>query len=237
MLITILTFVIVSITWLASTFPFLIPYHMLLVFQSRKASYKLTLKHFVIVYIFIYYLTGVLSFTGIFTIFDTIVHNSFGIITSRGLHIPSDEINLVPFRWITEGIRPYIENIFLFVPLGFLLPFIWKKYEVFWRTTLFSFSFSLFIECFQLFNIRRITDIDDLMMNTLGALIGWMLFRLLTERLPGLQQMVCIQSDLIKEFPFLIREEACFYVVIAFMGMFFVYDPFIIYPLLRSLFQ
>ena len=55
-----------------------------------------------------YYLTGVLIFTGIPSIGD-IVHTSFGIITPKGLNIPPDEINLIPFRWIPEGVRPYIE--------------------------------------------------------------------------------------------------------------------------------
>lgn len=234
MIITILRFIIVSITWFISALPFLIAYHILLTSQSKKIGCKLPIEHIVIVYIFVYYLTGVLSFTGIPSIRD-IAHNSFGIITPKGLNFPPDEINLVPFLWITEGIRPYIENILLFIPLGFMLPCIWKKYEMLWKTALSGITFSLIIELSQLFN-RRITDIDDLLMNTLGALIGWVIFRLLKEHLSKLQNKVSVQSTDIGKIPLLLREEACFYIVIAVTGMFFVYNPFVIYPFLRSLF-
>lgn len=225
MIITILRFIIMSITWFISTLPFLIPYHILLTSQRKKIGYKLSIEHIVIVYIFVYYLTGVLSFTGIF------VHNSYGIITPKGLNIPPDEINLIPFRWITEGVRPYIENILLFIPLGFMLPCIWKRYEVLWKTALSGITFSLIIELSQLFS-GRVTDIDDLLMNTLGALIGWVIFRLLKEHLSKLQDKVSVQSTNIEKIPLLLREEACFYMASAFAGMFFVY-----YPFLRSLFN
>ena len=238
LVITILMFIIVSITWFISTLPFLIPYHILLASQSKKIGCKLSMKHVVIVYVFVYYLTGVLSFTGIPTILRDIIHNSFGIITPTGLIIPPDEINLIPFLWITEGVRPYIENILLFIPLGFMLPFIWKKYQVLWKTALSGITFSLIIELSQLFN-RRITDIDDLLMNTLGALIGWVIFRLLKEHLSKLQDKVSVQSTNIEKIPLLLREEACFYTAIAFAGMFFVYYPFLrslLSQFLRSLF-
>lgn len=183
-----------------------------------------------------YYLTGVLSFTGIPSIMD-IVQNSFGIITPGGLNIPPDEINLIPFLWITEGVRPYIENILLFIPLGFILPCIWKKYEVLWKTALSGITFTLIIELCQLFN-RRITDIDDLLMNTLGALIGWVIFRLLKEHLSKLQEKISVQGN-IEKISLLLRKEECFYMAGAFAGMFFVFYPFLrslLIPILRSLF-
>lgn len=229
--------IIVSITWFISTLPFLIPYHILLTSQSKKIGYRLSIKHIIIVYIFVYYLTGVLSITQIPSISD-IVHNSFGIITTKGLNFPPDEINPIPFLWITEGVRPYIENILLFIPLGFMLPCIWKKYEVLWKTALSGFTFSLIIELSQLFN-GRVTDIDDLLMNTLGAFIGWIIFRLLKEHLSKLQDKVFVQSTNIEKIPLLLREETCFYMAGAFAGMFFVFYPFLrslLIPFLRSLF-
>ena len=237
MFFTILMFIIMSIIWFISTLPFLIPYHLLLTSQSKKIGYKLSIGHIVVVCIFVYYLTGVLSFTGIPSIID-IVQNSFGIVTPKGLNFPPDEINLIPFRWLAEGLRLYIENILLFIPLGFMLPFIWKKYEVLWQTALSGITFSLIIELSQLFN-GRITDIDDLLMNTLGALIGWVIFRLLKKHLAKLQEKVSVQSANIEKIPLLLREEVCFYMAGAFAGMFFVFYPFLrslFIPLLRSLF-
>lgn len=227
----ILRLIMVSMTWFISTLPFLVPYHILLTSQSKKMGYKLSKGHMAIVCIFIYYLTGVLSITGIPSLMD-IVQNRFSIITSTGLNFPPDEINWMPFFWLTEGVRPYIENMLLFVPFGFMLPLIWKKYEVLWKTALSGFAFSLIIELSQLFN-SRITDLDDLLMNTLGALIGWGVFRLLKKHLAKLQDKVSVQSTQIKKIPLLLREEAWFYLASAFAGMFFVYYSFF-WSLLRQ---
>jgi Glycopeptide antibiotics resistance protein len=215
--------VIISIAWFFSTLPFLIPYHILLIFQSKKVGIQLSIGHFVIAYIFVYYLAVVLGFTGIPSISD-IVHNNLGIIASYGFNIPPDEINLIPFRWITDGILEHAENILLFMPLGFMLPCIWKKYEVLWVSALSGITFSLIIELSQLFN-GRITDIDDLLMNTLGALIGWLIFRLLNKHLLKSKNKVSVQSN--KNIPLLLRKEAWFYIAIAFAGIFFVYYTFL----------
>lgn len=238
MIIMILRFIIVTIIWFASTLPFLLPYQILLTSQSKKIGYKLSIEHILAVYIFVYYLSGVLSFTGLPSIMD-IVQNSFGIITPTGLNFPPDEINLLPLRWLTEGVRPYIENILLFIPLGFMLPCIWKRYEGLWPTALSAMAFSVIIEFSQLFN-HRITDIDDLLMNTLGALMGWVIFRLLKDHLAKLQVRISVQNTRIEKFPLLLRKEAWFYMAIAFAGMFLVFYPFLrslLYPLLRSLFN
>jgi len=232
---SIFMFIIVSITWLISTLPFLIPYQILLAYQSKKLGHKLSMAHFVSVYIFVYYFTGVLSFTGIPSIMD-IVHNSFGIIT--GLNIQPDEINLIPFYWMTDGIRPYIENILLFIPLGFMHPLIWKRYEVLWRTLLTGLTFSLIIELSQLFN-QRITDIDDLLMNTLGTFVGWVIFRLLKKHLSKLRDKVDVKSSNNEKIPLPLREEASFYMASALAGMFFFFYPLLrslLIPFLRSLF-
>ena len=235
--IVILRFIIVTITWFISTLPFLIPYQILLTSQGKKIGSKLSIEHIPAAAIFVYYLTGVLSFTGIPSIMD-IVHNSFGIITPTGLNFPPDEINLLPLRWLREGVLPYLENILLFIPLGLMLPCIWKRYERLWPTVLSGIVFSQSIELSQLFN-RRITDIDDLLMNTLGALIGWVIFRLLKGPLGKLQVRISVQSTGMEKLPLLLRGEAWFYMAIAFAGMFLVFFPFLrslLYPLLRSLF-
>ena len=89
-----------------------------------------------------------------------------------------NSINLIPFS--SEGAMTYILNIIMFMPLGFLLPLIWENFRNAKKVVLMGFLMSLTIEICQLFNIRT-TDIDDLMMNTLGALVGyccWKVFSL-----------------------------------------------------------
>lgn len=90
------------------------------------------------------------------------------------------KLNLRPFIWITEvydmGFRPMIEqlilNVFMFIPLGFLLPIIFKTLRSFWKTTVCSLGITFFIEFVQYFTGRS-ADIDDLIMNLLGGMLGY----------------------------------------------------------------
>ena len=50
-------------------------------------------------------------------------------------------------------------------------------------TALAGFSFSILIEISQLLNNRR-TDIDDLIMNTLGAIIGFLIYKSFKKLMP-----------------------------------------------------
>ncbi len=94
-------------------------------------------------------------------------------------HMPMG-VNLRPFSYDGNAriaTRLNLLNIFMFLPLGFLLPLIWKEHRSFIRTALTGLYFSLLIELCQLFN-HRATDVDDLIMNTLGAVIGWGIWRI-----------------------------------------------------------
>ena len=74
--------------------------------------------------------------------------------------------------------RNIIFNIMMFVPFGFLLPFVSKKFHVFWKTYLAGFLFTCIIEITQLLLDLGICELDDLMDNTVGAMIGYGFYRL-----------------------------------------------------------
>lgn len=86
------------------------------------------------------------------------------------------KINLKPFRYFFTD-RTTLPNVLLFLPLGVFLTTLWGKFRSGWRTALFGFWVSLTIELLQIFTYRA-TDINDLMTNTLGTLLGWALGRL-----------------------------------------------------------
>lgn len=99
-----------------------------------------------------------------------------------------DGINLIPFHIIEETyivvsrtgdptyfIINFLGNIILFMPIGFMLPLLWKIKGG--MVLLAGAACSLFIELCQLF-LPRSTDIDDLLLNTLGTLLGWGLYSL-----------------------------------------------------------
>lgn len=68
-------------------------------------------------------------------------------------------------------------NILIFVPFGFLLP-MGSKRRSFLGTTKCSFILSLCVEIFQFFTKVGSFDVDDLLLNTLGGVLGYLLFML-----------------------------------------------------------
>lgn len=70
-------------------------------------------------------------------------------------------------------------NIVAFMPFGFFLPILWPRSGKFLYVTFWSFSFSLVVETIQLVYKVGTFDVDDLFLNTLGGIFGYMMMRLL----------------------------------------------------------
>ena len=84
-------------------------------------------------------------------------------------------IGIIPFQ--SDGLFTYCMNIIMLMPLGFLLPYIWKNFRNPIKVALTGLVFSVFIEFAQL-PTNRLVDIDDLLMNTLGAVLGYVVWKL-----------------------------------------------------------
>ena len=100
-------------------------------------------------------------------------------------------INLIPFKDLFVNISrknwyfvlQMLVNIFMFVPFGVFLYIGGINTR---KTCLFGFLLSLGIEVFEYVTGRGIFDIDDLILNTLGALIGYLLARVILKPItPG----------------------------------------------------
>lgn len=145
-------------------FCILLPCMLYVLIQTKGFHRRTNFIHMIWVFIFLYYVYLVLETTGIGTIWE------IGLYPGMKLQ---EEINLIPFR---DGISlSMILNVVMFIPLGFLLPLLWKEYQSLVRTAIIGFCFSCGIEFCQLFN-RRVSDVDDLLMNTLGAILGWLIW-------------------------------------------------------------
>lgn len=66
-------------------------------------------------------------------------------------------------------------NILIFVPYGFFISMA-STSRSFFQTLLYSFALSLGVEIFQLLTKVGSFDVDDLMLNTLGGVLGYILF-------------------------------------------------------------
>lgn len=76
-------------------------------------------------------------------------------------------------------------NLLLFVPLGVLLPLLWNNHGAL-QNVVCGFLLSMLIECSQLFN-HRASDINDLLMNTIGICLGYGIFLLFFRRMAVFQ--------------------------------------------------
>lgn len=80
-------------------------------------------------------------------------------------------LNLTPFVRMWAAPAEAVLNILLFLPWGFLLPLLYRRFRDGRRAVLAGLALSLFIELMQLFSGH--TDVDDVILNTCGAWIGY----------------------------------------------------------------
>ncbi len=94
-------------------------------------------------------------------------------------HMPRETIKQGMLRSL---IFDYILNVLMFIPLGFTLPFLWKRANML-KVVLIGFLCTMFIEFVQGFMYRSST-IDDVVCNTLGALLGYLLYLIIKKLFP-----------------------------------------------------
>lgn len=141
--------------------PVLVLYFLLLIVFRRKQK----LFHVVADFIFVFYLFFVIAATGI----GNTIATSF-----------SPEIRLIPFRDIFVAPKHLILNIAAFVPFGVFLPLLYKRCCNIKIVAVVGFLFSLCIELVQMFG-WGVTEIDDVIANTLGVCMGYGSYSLITK--------------------------------------------------------
>lgn len=67
-------------------------------------------------------------------------------------------------------------NVIGFLPFGFILPVIGKRMKNGFLVTVCGFCLSLFVESMQLIFKVGSFDVDDLLLNTLGTVLGYLAF-------------------------------------------------------------
>ncbi|KIR01817.1 hypothetical protein P261_00631 [Lachnospiraceae bacterium TWA4] len=104
------------------------------------------------------------------------------------------------YHWSMTEWRDLVLNILLFVPMGFLIPIVFKHLQKFWQVYLLGFAASLGIETIQYIIGMGNADIDDLFNNTMGTLIGyglWFLCFSMIHKTKNLRKIFVFQLPLI----------------------------------------
>lgn len=95
-------------------------------------------------------------------------------------------LNIKPFNGIVnmesfqQTMIEKISNIMLFVPLGLFIPIVLRNKRKLYKTTMIALGISFSVEFIQYF-IGRSSDIDDIITNVLGAIIGYGLFKIVNK--------------------------------------------------------
>ena len=101
--------------------------------------------------------------------------------------------NFIPFKTIKMYIRYYdlpglrsfsnlFGNVLIFIPMGMLMPMVHKASKNVFLMLVQALLFVLGIEVFQLFSAFGAFDVDDIILNCMGVLIGRLIYQILILR-------------------------------------------------------
>lgn len=148
--------------------------------EILKLAFPIGTVTYIVLFLFLYVLKVRKNFSWkclleiLFCIYSVALLKTTGIFTlNLSLHEISN-FNIIPFTGST--ITPVLLNWLLFVPYGFLMPFVFSSSKWNWRkAVVIGGVTSLIIEMLQLFG-GRYAEIDDVLLNTLGTFSGYILF-------------------------------------------------------------
>lgn len=121
--------------------------------------------------------------TGVFLTYIVVV--LYATLFTYNYYVYGKSVNLIAFDSIklmfNSGnwwliFKNVVGNILLFLPLGYLLPLVIRKMRKLRFVFIISFFSSFAIETAQFYFAERIFDVDDILLNTLGACVGYLLF-------------------------------------------------------------
>lgn len=156
--------------------PVWIVFRIIKILVSNKHQKTISIKKEIIINLFFIYVMGVIK------------EVAFPLHIGHTKQFYMRGINLIPFKSIEQLIRdgfdkPFVVrnvlgNIILFCPLGFFVPLLWKSFNSNKKTIFLGFAVSVLIESSQFFLlVNRSVDIDDVILNVLGTILGVIIYR------------------------------------------------------------
>ena len=161
------------------------------IMQSLKRSNKLTISGLFIIYM------GVLVRYILFRRSPEFIRSCFQEMGHPGaFQLNLSHANFTPFKTIlyflsgwerkSIALENLLGNFVGFMPLGLLAPLLFEKVRSVRSMLVFSFLTSLGFELTQLVTGLGIFDVDDLLLNTAGGVIGYLIFTFFNKQSPAL---------------------------------------------------
>lgn len=138
----------------------------------------------ILVSLFIIYITAVVSIT----IFPIIIDPELMPMNDRSIVLVpfSTILNLLKNATLSTIFLQIIGNIVMTIPYGVFIPFMVKKkkwYNYLVYTLIFPFAIELtqLIICVSTNSFYRTVDIDDIILNSIGIIIGYVIYKILPK--------------------------------------------------------
>lgn len=99
-----------------------------------------------------------------------------------------DMANIVPFKTILLYLPKIFDspiafynilaNVLMFMPMGLLLPALFKNINKLWKCILVVFLIVFIVEIIQFLTFRGSFDVDDIILNVCGSIVGYLFIKI-----------------------------------------------------------
>jgi len=146
--------------------------------RKQNSFWQVVLQSSFFVYVFM-----VLTLTGYFILFRELTYNEWWqrmlMRIERRDHVNLELMEIFRIYKITD--KQILGNFVMLLPLGIYLPLLYKNLSGFIPVLLVSLLVAILIEVLQLATSFRSVDIDDVLLNTTGAVIGFILYKIISS--------------------------------------------------------
>lgn len=98
-------------------------------------------------------------------------------------------IHLFEYEIRREAIVNFVGNTCMFIPVGIIWPIVFKELDNPWKVIAAGVGYSLIIEIIQLPFFGRCSDVDDLLLNSIGYIAGYGIYLLVKTAVRFIKQI------------------------------------------------
>lgn len=127
---------------------------------------------------FFIYVFMVLTLTGYFLLFKELASHGWWDKISHRIET-KEHVNVQPFLMFKQfkiSSKQVLGNFIMLLPLGIFVPLLFRRLSGFIPVFIICLLVSVCIELMQLITSYRSTDVDDVILNTSGAVVGYVLY-------------------------------------------------------------
>lgn len=118
-----------------------------------------------------------------------------------------------------RGIGALLGAIFKYMPFGFLIPFLFRRYQRFLKVLFLCGGMSLLIELFQIFLTGATASLDEFLLSLLGIFLGYFLFGITRIYFREIERMGTVKRSRRREVPFIVKKELEFLMLLMLLAV------------------